>query len=91
MLAGILFLSTAATAIARADDCTAKLSAEQSKTYASLSPANQQLMTRMKNKDGSPATCDFRVGLLEILAHYAPQDRDAGFQELLKHTFVKQD
>jgi hypothetical protein len=91
LLAAALSLSIAGAAVARADDCASKLSADESKTYSTLTPANQQLMTRMKNKDGSPATCEFRAGLLDILGHYPPQDRDAGFQQMLQHTFVKQD
>jgi hypothetical protein len=91
LLAGVLSLSIAGAAVARADDCAGKLSAEESKTYATLTPANQQLMARMKNKDGTPANCDFRAGLLDMLGHYPPPDRDAGFQQLLQHTFVKQD
>jgi hypothetical protein len=91
LLAGVISLSIAGAAVARADDCVGKLSDDESKTYASLSPANQQLMAHMKNKDGTPATCEFRAGLLDILAHYPPPDRDAGFQQLLQHTFVKQE
>ena len=90
LLAGILSLSLAGAAAARADDCAGKLTADQSQTYASLTPANQQQMARMKNKDGSPVTCEFRGGLLDILSHYPPQARDAGFQQLLDKTFVKQ-
>lgn len=91
LIAGILSLSIAGAAVARAADCSGKLSVEENKTYSSLSPANQQFLNRMKNKDGTPATCEFRAGLLDILGHYQPQDRDAGFQQLLQHTFVKQD
>jgi hypothetical protein len=90
LLAGILSLFIGGPAIARADDCTGKLTEQQSQTYASLTPANQQILVKMKMKDGSAATCEFRAGLLDMLGHYPPPDRDAGFQDLLKHTFVKQ-
>ena len=91
LLAGILSLSIGAVAIAHADECSSKLTKAESATFASLSPSNQQIMTKMKMKDGSPATCEFRAGLLEILGNYPPKARDAGFQDMLKHTFVRQD
>jgi hypothetical protein len=90
LLAGILSLSIVGAGVARADDCAGKLTTEQSQTYASLTPANQQQMARMKNKDGSPVTCEFRAGLLDMLGHYPPNARDAGFQQMLDKTFVKQ-
>jgi hypothetical protein len=90
LLAGILILSIVGAAVARADDCAGKLTATQSQTYATLTPANQQAMAQMKNKDGSPTTCEFRGGLLDILGHYPPEARDAGFKQLLDKTFVKQ-
>jgi len=90
LLAGIISLLIAGAAIARADDCAGKLTAAQSQTYTSLTPANQQVMAHMKNKDGSPATCEFRAGLLDILGHYPPDKRDEGLQQMLQHTFAKQ-
>jgi len=90
LLAGIISLSMAGATLARADDCAGKLTTEQSQTYASLTPANQQIMAQMKNKDGSPATCEFRAGLLDILGHYPPDKRDEGLQQMLQHTFAKQ-
>jgi hypothetical protein len=91
LLAGILLLLLAGATVANADDCTGKLTAEQNQTYASLSPANQQVLAHMKNKDGTPVTCEFRAGLLDILDHYPPDKRDAGLQQMLQHTFAKQD
>jgi hypothetical protein len=91
LLAGVLSLSIVGAAmVARADDCAGKLTDQEKQTYASLTPAHQQAMANMKMKSGSPATCEFRAGLLEMLGNYPPQDRDAGFQQLLDKTFVKQ-
>lgn len=91
LLAGALTLSIIAVSVANADECASKLTQAQSQTFASLSPANQQTMLKMKNKDGTPVTCEFRAGLLDILVHYPPAERDGGFKDLLQHTFVKQD
>jgi hypothetical protein len=90
LLAAALSLSIAGAAVARADDCAGKLTDQEKQTNASLSPANQQTLANMKMKDGSTATCDFRAGLLDMLVHYPPEKRDEGFQQLLQHTFVKQ-
>jgi hypothetical protein len=90
LLAGILSMSIAGAAVAHADDCASKLTDQEKQTNSSLTPANQQALANMKMKDGSPATCEFRAGLLDMLGHYPPDQRDAGFQQLLQHTFVKQ-
>lgn len=90
LLAGVLSISMAGAMVARADDCAGKLTDQEKQTNASLSPANQQVLAKMKMKDGSPATCEFRAGLLDMLGHYPPEQRDEGFQQLLQHTFVKQ-
>jgi hypothetical protein len=86
----ILSLSIFGAAIARADDCASKLTDQEKQTYGSLTPANQQIMAKMKMKNGSPGSCDFRAGLLDMLGNFPPQDRDASFQQLLDKTFVKQ-
>src|SRR5271155_5068198 len=86
LLAGVIAMSTAGAAVARADDCAGILTDQEKQTYASLTPANQQAMAQMKNKDGSPTTCQFRAGFLDILANYPSQARDAGFQQMLDKT-----
>ena len=91
LLAAIISISIAGAAVAQADDCAGKLTPDQTKTYASLTPADQQVLAHMKNKDGTPTTCEFRAGLLDILGHYPPDKRDAGLQQMLQHTFAKQD
>ncbi len=90
LLAGILSLSLVGATIARADDCDAKLTADQRATFASLSPDDQATLTKMKNKDGSPTSCEFRAGILDMLANNAPQDRSKAFHYLLKNTLAKQ-
>jgi hypothetical protein len=74
-----------------ADDCDAKLTAEQRATFATLTPDDQQTLTKIKLKDGSPATCEFRGGLLDMLGNDAPADRAKAFHYLLKNTLVRQD
>ena len=90
LLAGILSILLTGAAVAGADDCAGKFTDQEKQTNASLTPADQQTLANMKMKDGSPATCEFRAGLLDMLGHYPPEQRDAGFQQLLQHTFVKQ-
>ena len=58
LLAGVMSLSMVGGivggSIARADDCDAKLTADERATFASLTPADQKALVTMKNKDGSP-------------------------------------
>lgn len=91
LLAGFLSLAMVGASVARADDCAGKLTVEQGKTYTGLTPADQQAMANMKMKNKSPATCEFRAGLLDMLGNFPPEDRAASFHQLLKDTFVKQD
>jgi hypothetical protein len=67
LLAAFLSLSMVETSIARADECDTKLTAQERATFASLTPNDQQTLTKMKMRDGSPATCEFRAGLLDML------------------------
>jgi len=73
-----------------AEDCTSQLSPDQRQVYSSLSAANQHILdTEIKNrKTGEPASCDFRRGLLDILANYPPEKRDADFKQLLDGMLV---
>ncbi len=90
LLAGFLSLSIVGASVARADDCDAKLTADQRATFATLSPDDQQTLVKMKNKDGSSATCEFRGAILDMLANDAPADRAKAFHYLLKNTLAKQ-
>ncbi len=91
LLAGFLSLSIVGGSIAHADECDTKLTAQERATFASLTPDDQQTLTKMKMRDGSPATCEFRVGLLDMLGNDAPEKRTQAFHYLLKNTLVKQD
>lgn len=91
LLAGFFSLSIVGAGVARAEDCTAKLTDEQRKTFASLTPDDQKALVNMKMKNGAPANCDFQAGLLEMLGNFPPEDRAKSFHQLLKGTFVKQD
>ena len=90
LLAGFLSLSLAA-AIAHADECDTKLTAQERATLASLTPDDQQTLTKMKMRDGTPATCEFRAGLLDMLGNHPPDKRSEAFHYLLKNTLIKQD
>ena len=73
----------------RAGDCSQQFSAEQHQVYASLSAANQHILsTQIKDKSGQPASCDFQRGLLDILANYTPDKRDADFKQLLDKMLI---
>lgn len=90
LLAGFLSLALIGASIARADDCDARLTADQRATFASLTPADQQALVKMKNRDGSPATCGFRGGVLDMVGNYPPDKRATALHYLMKNTFVKQ-
>ena len=90
LLAGFLSLALCGGSIARADDCDAQLTPDQRATFASLAPADQQALVKMKNRDGSPATCGFRGGVLDMVGNYPPDKRATALHYLMKNTFVKQ-
>jgi hypothetical protein len=90
LLAGILSLSIVGATVVRADECTGKLTDDQNKVFASLPPADQETLVKMKNKDGSPVTCEFRGALLTMLGHSTPEERPAAFHYLVKNTLAKQ-
>jgi hypothetical protein len=88
VVVGALIVAISAAA-GRAADCAGQLSAEQRKVYSSLSTANQHILaTEIKNRTGEPASCDFQRGLLDILANYPPEKRDADFKQLLDKQLV---
>jgi hypothetical protein len=85
---GILIIFTIATT-GTAVECDSQFSPQQRQVYASLSPANQHILTTaIQTKNGEPASCDFQRGLLDILANYTPDKRDAGFKQLLDHLLI---
>ena len=88
--AGFL-LSVGSPSILLAEDCLAKLSSQQHAVYSSLSPAKQQmLMGEIKTRDGGSADCAFRGGMLDIVANFPPDKRDAALQQLVDKMLVKQ-
>jgi len=91
LLGGFLSLSMASASIAHADECDTKLTAPERATFASLTPDDQQTLTKMKMRDGTPATCEFRAGLLDMLGNHPPDKRSEAFHYLLKNTLIKQD
>ena len=85
---GALIVLTMARA-GSGEDCSKQFSAEQHQVYASLSAANQHILsTQIRDKNGQPASCDFQRGLLEILANYTPDKRDADFKQLLDKMLI---
>ncbi|HTT75195.1 MAG TPA: hypothetical protein VMF50_04355 [Candidatus Binataceae bacterium] len=90
VLAGFLSLSMAVAWNAHADDCAAKLTAQEQATFASLPPADQQTLMNFKMRNGSPASCEFRAGLLDMLGNDEPEKRSEAFHYLLNNTLVRQ-
>jgi hypothetical protein len=80
----------AGASIAQADECDTKFTAQERATFASLPPSDQQTLTKMKMRDGTPATCEFRAGLLDMLDNHPPDQRAEAFHYLLKNTLAKQ-
>jgi hypothetical protein len=67
-------------------------------THRSVSPdrVEEQSKARVKEMASasdwrSPTTCEFRAGLLDILANDGPERRSQAFHYLLKNTLTKQD
>jgi hypothetical protein len=89
-IAGFLSLLMAGASIGSANDCETKLTAEEHAVFMSLPPDDQTTLTKMKMRDGSPATCEFRAGLLNMLENDEPENRSKAFHYLLKNTLVKQ-
>ena len=91
LFAGFLSLLIGGASIVHADDCDTKLTTQERAIFASLPPDDQQTLTKMKMKDGSPATCEFRAGLIDMLGNHPPEARAKAFHYLLKNTLVNQD
>jgi hypothetical protein len=90
LIAGFLPLLMGNAFIARADDCAAKLTAEERAIFVSLPPDDQVTLTKIKMRDGTPATCEFRAGLLDMLGNDEPENRSKAFHYLLQNTLVRQ-
>jgi len=74
-----------------AEDCTAQLSAQQKEIYSKLSPESQKIMTsEIKTRQGAPASCEFRAGMLDMLANFPPEKRDAAFMQLVNKMLIRQ-
>ena len=79
-------------AIGFAEDCASTFSAEQQKTYSTLSPASKQVLaTGLKMRDGTPPTCKSRAGLMDMLINFPPEQRDAALKQLVEKMLIKQD
>jgi hypothetical protein len=74
-----------------ADDCVAQLNAQQKEIYSKLSPESQKIMSsEIKTRQGAPASCDFRSGMLDMLANFPPEKRDAAFMQLVNKMLIRQ-
>ena len=92
LLAAVVVSILAPPAIGFAEDCTATFSAEQQKTYSTLSPASKQVLaTGLKMRDGSQPTCKFRAGLMDMLINFPAEQRDAALKQLVEKMLIKQD
>ena len=86
----VAFIVVAIAAGALAEDCSSQFSAEQRKIYESLSTANRQILdTQIKDRNGQPASCDFQRGLLDLLANFTPDKRDAGFKQIVDKMLIR--
>lgn len=73
-----------------ADDCLAKLTSQQREIYSHLSADNQKILTsELKTRDGKPASCEFRGGLMDMLANFPPEKRDEGFMMLVNKMLIR--
>ena len=74
-----------------ADDCFAQLTAQQKGIYSKLSPESQKILTsEIKTRQGAPASCEFRAGMLDMLANFPPEKRDAAFMQLVNKMLIRQ-
>jgi hypothetical protein len=77
------------TGASLADDCVAHLSDQQRQIYSGLSKASQQVMTeQIKTREGKPASCEFRAGILDMLNNFPPEKRDAAFKQLVDKMLI---
>lgn len=74
-----------------ADDCVTQLNAQQREIYSKLSPENQKIMSsEIKTRQGAPASCEFRGGVLDMLVNFPPEKRDAAFIQLVNKMLIRQ-
>jgi hypothetical protein len=92
-ISGAIFaLAFAVTpSIGFADDCLPKLTTQQRDIYTHLSADNQRILTsELKTRDGKPASCEFRGGLMDMLANFQPEKRDSAFLMLVDRMLIRQ-
>jgi len=92
LLGAVAVLSIAiAPSVGRAEDCTGKLTSQQQNIYSHLSAENQKVLTsELKTRDGKPASCEFRGGLMDMLANFPPEKRDDAFKMLVNRMLIRQ-
>ncbi|HXZ89074.1 MAG TPA: hypothetical protein VEF07_10910, partial [Candidatus Binataceae bacterium] len=68
-----------------------KLTSQQQNIYSHLSAENQKVLTsELKTRDGKPASCEFRGGLMDMLANFPPEKRDDAFKMLVNRMLIRQ-
>jgi hypothetical protein len=91
VLFGAIVLSILVPLAGIADDCVAHLTDQQRQIYSGLSPTSQQVMTtQIKTREGKPASCEFRGGILDMLNNFPPEKRDAAFKQLVDKMLIHQ-
>jgi hypothetical protein len=74
-----------------ADDCLPKLTSQQRDIYTHLSAENQTVLTsQLKTRNGKPASCEFRGGLMDMLANFPPEKRNSAFKMLVDKMLIRQ-
>jgi len=92
-LVGAIFVLAfaAAPSVGAADDCLPKMTSQQRDIYSHLSPDHQKILTsQLKTRDGKPASCEFRGGLMDMLANFPPEKRDSAFMMLVDKMLIRQ-
>jgi hypothetical protein len=92
LLGAVLALAiSAGVSIGFADDCLPKLTSQQRDIYTHLSSENQTILTgQLKTRDGKPASCQFRGGLMDMLANFPPEKRNSAFRMLVDKMLIRQ-
>ncbi|HJU28477.1 MAG TPA: hypothetical protein VJ718_04870 [Candidatus Binataceae bacterium] len=84
----VLLMAGVSAPPAIAADCMAQFTPRQREVYSSLSPQNQKRLASQKNKDGSPASCEFQKGVLDMLSNFTPDKRNSGFETIAHNMFA---
>jgi hypothetical protein len=89
--AALVLVFAAGPSIGFADDCLPKLTSQQRDIYNHLTPENQKILTsELKTRNGKPASCEFRGGLMDMLANFPPEKRDSAFLMLVDKMLIRQ-